>query len=356
MPEVTLNNILSSHTIEGALYTTMPNGWVRCVACGHRCKIAPGKEGICRVRFNRDGKFFVPSGYVSSVALDPIEKKPFFHAYPGSAALSFGMLGCDYHCAFCQNWDISQTLRDERARSSITEISAQALVDLAVQHYAPIITSTYNEPLITTEWAVEIFKLAKTSGLITSYVSNGNATPEVLDYLQPWIDLYKVDLKSFRQKTYSQVGGVLQTVLDAITSLYNRSTWVEVVTLIIPGINDSDEELKDIANFLVSVSPDIPWHVTAYHEEYKMKTSEKSTPAATLLRAAEIGYNAGLHFVYTGNLPGQTRNYENTYCCSCGELLVERHGFRVARNRIHNGTCFKCHTPIAGRWKIVTQK
>jgi pyruvate formate lyase activating enzyme len=298
----------------------------------------------------------VPSGYVSSVALDPIEKKPFFHAYPGSAALSFGMLGCDYHCAFCQNWDISQTLRDEHARSSVTETSAQELVALALQHHAPIITSTYNEPLITTEWAVEVFKLAKQAGLVTSYVSNGNATSEVLDYLQPWIDLYKVDLKAFRQLTYSQMGGALQTVLDTIASLHKRGMWMEVVTLVVPGMNDSNEELTDIATFLASVSPDIPWHVTAYHEEYKMKASEESTPAVTLLRAAEIGYKAGLHFVYTGNLPGQTRNYENTYCYHCGELLVERRGYHVARNRIHNGTCFKCHAPIAGRWEMVTQR
>ncbi len=298
----------------------------------------------------------MPSGYVSGVALDPVEKKPFFHAYPGSAALSFGMLGCDYHCSFCQNWDISQTLRDERACSSIEEISAQELVALAQHHRAPIITSTYNEPLITSEWAVEIFKLAKQAGLVTSYVSNGNATQEVLDSLQPWIDLYKVDLKAFRQNTYSQMGGVLQTVLDTIASLYKRGLWVEVVTLVIPGMNDSDEELTDIANFLASVSPDIPWHVTAFHEEYQMKAAEESTPAATLLRAAQIGYNAGLHFVYTGNLPGKTRNYENTYCYQCGELLVERRGFRVFQNLIYNGNCFKCNVPIAGRWKTVTQK
>lgn len=298
----------------------------------------------------------MPSGYVSGVAVDPIEKKPFFHAYPGSTALSFGMLGCDYHCSFCQNWDISQTLRDERARSSITEISAQELVGLALQHRTPIITSTYNEPLITTEWAVKIFKLAKQVGLVTSYVSNGNATPEVLDYLQPWIDLYKVDLKAFKQKTYSQMGGVLQTVLDTIASLYKRGLWTEVVTLVIPGMNDSNEELNDIAAFLVSVSPDIPWHVTAYHEDYTMKATEESTPATTLLRAAEIGYNAGLHFVYTGNLPGQTRNFENTYCHHCGELLIERRGFHVLRNRITNGSCFKCQTLIAGRWETVTQK
>jgi pyruvate formate lyase activating enzyme len=335
----------------GKLFTPMPNGWVQCFACGHRCKIPPGKDGICKIRFNNEGRLKVPFGYVSGIALDPIEKKPFFHAYPGSVALSFGMLGCDYHCPFCQNWVTSQTLRDFHAVSSIQEIDAQGIVDIAIRQKAPIITSTYNEPLITTEWAVEVFKLAKKAGLVTSYVSNGNATPEVLDYLQPWIDLYKIDLKAFRQKAYAQIGGVLQNVLDTIKSLHERDKWIEIVTLVVPGMNDSDEELTDIAQFICSVSSDIPWHVTAYHEDYQMKAEEHFTPIATLLRAAEIGYKEGLHFVYTGNRPGQTRNFENTYCYFCNELLIERRGFRVLSNRVLSGNCCKCGTKIAGRWK-----
>jgi pyruvate formate lyase activating enzyme len=349
MPEVVFKDILAEHTKEGELYTRFKNNWVQCFACGHRCKIPPEKDGICRVRFNREGKLFVPHGYVSGIAIDPIEKKPFFHAYPGSSALSFGMLGCDYHCSFCQNWITSQALRDPQAVSSIQEIDAEEIVRLAVRHTIPIITSTYNEPLITTEWAVEVFKHAKNAGLVTSYVSNGNATPEVLDYLQPWIDLYKVDLKSFRQKAYAQMGGVLQNVLDTIKSLYQRGKWVEVVTLVVPGINDSTEELTDIAKFLRSISHDIPWHVTAYHQEYKM-TGEEFTPISALIRAAEIGYKEGLHFVYTGNRPGQTHNYENTYCYSCNELVIERRGFRVLQNRITDGGCFKCGTKIPGKW------
>jgi pyruvate formate lyase activating enzyme len=350
MPEVTLKDILSEHTKEGELYLKLPNNWVQCFACGHRCKIPPDKDGICKIRFNRRGTLFVPYGYVSGIAIDPIEKKPFFHAYPGSPTLSFGMLGCDFHCSFCQNWVTSQSLRDVHAVSSIQVITSEEIVNLAVRNKVPIITSTYNEPLITSEWAVEVFKLAKNAGLVTSYVSNGNATPEVLDYLQPWIDLYKVDLKSFHQKAYAHMGGVLQNVLDTIGSLYKRGTWVEVVTLVIPGMNDSNEELTDIARFIQSISPDIPWHVTAFHQEYKM-TGEEFTPATTLIRAADIGYKEGLHFVYTGNRPGQTRNYENTYCYTCNELLLERQGFQVLRNRISNGTCFKCKTKIAGRWK-----
>jgi pyruvate formate lyase activating enzyme len=349
MMEVPLKNILAEHTREGTLYTKMPNDWVQCLACGHRCKIPPGKDGICKIRFNSEGKLNVPFGYVSGIALDPIEKKPFFHAYPGSSALSFGMLGCDYHCPFCQNWITSQALRDLHAVTSIQEIDAQEIVDLAVRQKAPIITSTYNEPLITTEWAIEVFKLAKKAHLVTSYVSNGNATPEVLDSLQPWLDLYKIDLKSFRQKEYAHMGGVLQNVLDTIRSLHKRGKWVEVVTLVVPEMNDSIEELTDIAQFICSVSPDIPWHVTAYHQDYQM-TGAEFTPLSTLIRAAEIGYKVGLHFVYTGNRPGQTRNYENTYCYSCNELLIERRGFQVLQKRISNGICYKCNTPIAGRW------
>jgi pyruvate formate lyase activating enzyme len=350
MVEVSLKEILAAHTTEGELYSKMSDQWVACFACGHRCKIPPAKEGICKIRYNQNGTLYVPRGYVAGIALDPIEKKPFFHAYPGSTALSFGMLGCDYHCPFCQNWMTSQTLRDSHAVSSIEEIRAEEIVQLALQQKAPIITSTYNEPLITSEWGIEIFKLAKEAQLVTSYVSNGNGTPEVLDYLQPWIDLYKVDLKGFRQKAYQHMGGVLQNVLDTIISLCVRGKWVEIVTLLIPGMNDSKEELTDIAKFIYSISPDIPWHVTAYHQDYKMTTEEEVTPISHLLQAAEIGYTEGLHFVYTGNRPGQTRNFENTYCYSCSELLIERRGFRVLRNRISNGTCFKCGQKIAGRW------
>jgi len=349
MSEVILRDILAEHTKEGELYIKLQNSWVQCFACGHRCKVPPDKDGICKIRFNRQGTLHVPQGYVSGIAIDPIEKKPFFHAYPGSSTLSFGMLGCDFHCSFCQNWITSQALRDPLAVSSIKTVSAEEIIDLAQKNKTPIITSTYNEPLITTEWAVEVFKLAKDAGIVTSYVSNGNATTEVLDYLQPWIDLYKVDLKSFRQKSYAQMGGVLQNVIDTIKSLYKRGKWVEVVTLVVPGLNDSNEELADIAKFIHSVSPDIPWHVTAYHQEYKM-AGEELTPISTLIRAAEIGCKEGLHFVYTGNRPGQTRNYENTYCYSCNEMLVERRGFSVLRNRISNGACPKCSTKIAGRW------
>ena len=350
MPEsATLRDLLARYTKEGELYEKKENSWVLCYACGHRCNIPPGRDGICKVRANRDGVLYVPSGYTAGIAIDPIEKKPFFHALPGSKALSFGMLGCDYHCAYCQNWLTSQALRDPIAGTPPEAVTAERLVGLALEHSAPVITSTYNEPLITSEWAVEIFKLARTYKLKCSYVSNGNGTPEVLEYLRPYIDFFKIDLKSFRQKNYQKLGGKLQNVLDTIRTLSEFGMWVEVVTLVVPDFNDSDEELSEIASFLVSVSPDIPWHVTAFHQDYKMRGPAPTT-ARTLMRAANIGRNAGLNFVYAGNLPGMTANLENTYCPTCHGLLIERVGFRILRNTVSNGRCPTCDAPIAGVW------
>jgi pyruvate formate lyase activating enzyme len=345
----TLHDLLAQHVREGDLYERMPNGWVRCFACGHRCKIAPEHDGICKVRFNKGGVLYVPHGYAAGIQIDPIEKKPFFHALPGSNALSFGMLGCDYHCAYCQNWLTSQAIRDPLAGTPPQYVSAEHLVGIALEHRIPVITSTYNEPLITSEWAVDVFKIARQYNIKCSYVSNGNGTPEVIEYIKPYVELYKIDLKSFRQKNYQQLGGKLENVLETIKTLKQLGIWVEIVTLVIPGFNDSEGELTDIASFLVSVSPDIPWHVTAFHQDYKM-TDPDNTPPALLTRAAEIGYTAGLHFVYAGNLPGQLGRYENTYCPHCRVPLIERWGFTVKKNRLTGGRCYKCNAEIPGVW------
>jgi pyruvate formate lyase activating enzyme len=348
---LSLKDVLARLTKEGELYEKLPEQRVRCVACGHRCLIPEDRDGVCKVRFNRGGILYVPHGYVAtSLQLDPVEKKPFFHALPGSGALSFGMLGCDFHCGFCQNWITSQTLRNPDAVARPNPVSPEAIVRYAQDYNAPIVTSTYNEPLITSEWAVAVFKLAKARGLKTAYVSNGNATPEVLDYLRPWLDLYKVDLKGFNDKNYRKLGGKLQTILDTIQLLVQKGFWVEVVTLVVPEFNDSDGELRDIARFLAGVSRDIPWHVTAFHPDYKM-TDRGWTPPRALMRAAEIGQAEGLNFVYAGNIPGRTGSLENTYCPSCKTLLIERVGFQVRANRVgRDGTCPKCRTRIAGVW------
>ncbi len=346
-----LADVLSRLTREGELYERLPESRVRCYACGHRCLIPPGQRGVCKVRWNDDGRLMVPAGYVAGVQLDPVEKKPFFHAYPGARALSFGMLGCDYHCGYCHNALTSQALRDPMMGVPPQDVTPAEIADLAKRHRARILTSTYNEPLITSEWAREVFREGKARGLVCSYVSNGNATPEVLDYLRPWVDLYKVDLKGFDDRHYRKLGGVLATVLETIQRLHHMGFWLEVVTLIVPGFNDTDAELRDIARFLVSVSPDIPWHVTAFHPDYKM-TDRDGTTAQTLLRAAELGVGEGLRYVYAGNLPGRVGPFENTYCPSCRVLLIERVGYTILHDLVTpgRGVCPSCSARIPGRW------
>ncbi len=345
----TLKDVLARYTAQGELTEAMSDAWVRCFACGHRCKIGPGKDGICKVRFNDSGTLRVPWGYVAGLQVDPIEKKPFFHAYPGAKALSFGMLGCDYHCPYCQNWITSQALRDPDAVSGVDPIEPDDIIRLAQKYGAQVVTSTYNEPLITSEWAVAIFRLAREKGMVTSYVSNGNGTPEVLEYLAPWVDLFKIDLKAFTQKEYSRLGGKLENVLDTIRTVHAKGMWTEIVTLVVPGFNDSDAELTFIAGFIASVSRDIPWHVTAFHEDYKM-TDTSATPVSTLIRAAEIGREAGLRYVYAGNVPGRVDGLEDTRCPGCGKTLIERRGFHVLSNSLVDGKCPSCSTAIAGRW------
>lgn len=336
---------------EGTLYEKLPDNKVRCVACGHRCLITNGKAGICRVRFNDGGMLRVPGGYAAGVQVDPIEKKPFYHALPGSEACSFGMLGCDFCCDYCQNWTSSQTLRDGEAGTKVFEVSAEEIVALAQRRGAQSVTSTYNEPLITSEWAVEVFRVARQAGLATSFVSNGHGTPEVVDYLRPWVDFYKVDLKTMNPANYRQLGGRLEPVLSTIRLLYERGFWLEVLTLVVPRFNESEEELRDIARFIKSLSPDIPWHVTAFHSDYRM-TDRPDTKTRQVVRAAEIGREEGLRFVYAGNRPGSVDDWENTRCPGCNALLVERNGFTVLQNNLQASRCPKCRMSIPGVWTM----
>lgn len=346
----TLEQTLRGLTVPGACFARREDGKIRCWACGHNCLIPEGKAGVCRVRYVENDVLHVPFGYTAGVAVDPIEKKPFFHALPGSHALSFGMLGCDYHCSYCQNWLTSQALRDEAAGTSPRPISAEHLVALAVEHGCPVIVSTYNEPLITAEWAHAVFERARERGLRCGFVSNGNATPEVLRYLRPVMDLYKVDLKSFDKRHYASLGGRLDVVLRSVEQIHAMGFWIEIVTLVVPNFNDSDEELRQIARFIAGVSRDIPWHVTAFHTDYRMQ-DRPSTGADALVRAHAIGKEEGLHFVYCGNRPGQTRGLENTLCPGCGATLIERIGFSVRCNRLGpGGACPTCGRKIPGVW------
>ena len=345
-----LREVLDQHVREGELYEPIERNRIRCFACGHCCPIPEGQPGVCKVRFNRGGKLYVPWGYVGSVQCDPIEKKPFFHAYPGALAYSFGMLGCDLHCSYCQNWVTSQALRDPEAVSRPLGASPELLVRDALRQGAKVLVSTYNEPLITAEWAVAIFKAAKSAGLKTAFVSNGNGTPQVLEYLRPWIDFYKVDLKSFDDRHYRQLGGRIAPILDTIRWLHENGVWLEIVTLLIPGFNDSNDELRGLAEFLAGVSPEIPWHVTAFHKDYKMPDPTNTRPE-DLMRAADIGKNSGLKFVYAGNLPGSVGDLENTRCPKCAKPLIQRYGYFIEDYRLtRNGCCPDCGTKIPGRW------
>ena len=350
---VSLGETLDALTAEGELYQKLPGQDVRCTACGHRCLIHEGRRGICQVRFNQGGALRVPWGYVAGLNADPVEKKPFFHIFPGAIAMTFGMLGCDFHCSYCQNSLTSQVLRDpasDPAVQFIRRVSPEQVVTHSLRSGASVIASSYNEPLITSEWAVSIFRLAKAEGLQCVFISNGNATPEVLQYLHPYLVGYKIDLKTMQDKQYRRLGGVLANVLDSIRLAKQAGLWVEVVTLVVPGFNDSNDELMDTARFIASVSPDIPWHVTGFHPDYKM-VAPPPTSSRTLLRAAEIGQEAGLRFVYAGNLPGRVNEYENTYCPSCRTLLVERMSFSVLSYRITpQGLCPDCQANVPGVW------
>ncbi len=489
----------------GTLYEKLADNQVRCYACAHRCLIKDGLRGICKVRYNRGGTLMVPRGYVGALQCDPIEKKPFFHAFPGTDALTFGMLGCDLHCGYCftgdvrvatnsgmrrlidlweestaapdgdtrrrrprtgltatgqdgrqhdvhwvfrhhyegelvrvaprlltpfgatpehpvlatvtpgveephfisagdlttrhfvcvplgealdflavdeisrlpfrgpvfnmettgphtylanhavvhncQNWVTSQALRDPGALTDPMDVTPRQLVDIAQRQGARVVATSYNEPLITSEWAVEVFKEARPRGFTTAYISNGNATREVLEYIRPWTDLYKIDLKSFRDKNYRSLGGKLENIVNGIQMVHEMGFWLEIVTLIIPGFNDSDEELGDIARFLSGLSPSIPWHVTAFHKDYKMRDPDNTTPE-TLLRAARIGEAAGLQYIYAGNLPGRVGRYEDTRCPRCQTSLIRRAGYRILEDRLTGrGACFRCGQPIPGVWR-----
>ncbi|MBN1438750.1 MAG: AmmeMemoRadiSam system radical SAM enzyme [Anaerolineales bacterium] len=350
----TLQETLDSFSTEAGLAQPQEGGAVRCLACGHRCLVRLGKRGVCRVRFNRGGKLFMPWGYVAGLQADPVEKKPFYHLLPGAVALTFGMLGCNFHCSFCQNWISSQALRDPMSEAmglSIRRAAPEGIADAAVRSRAEVVVSSYNEPLITAEWAAAVFRQARERGCKTAIVSNGYATPEALAYLRPHLDGIKIDLKAMRDSTYRSLGGMLKTTLDTIRSAREAGLWVEVVTLLIPGLNDDPAELWEAARFLAGVSPDIPWHVTAYHPDYKYD-SARPTNAADLTKAAEIGQEAGLRYVYAGNLPGMVKELEDTLCPKCRHTLIRRRGYAISEYRIRDdGACPDCGEILAGIWR-----
>lgn len=345
--------VLDEMTIRGQLMQPLDGSNLRCTACAHRCLIRPDRRGICLVRFNQGGELRVPHGYVAGLNVDPVEKKPFYHFLPGSGALTFGMLGCNFHCAFCQNWLSSQVLRDaqiEASRGMFHRSSAEQIVAFALRQGAQVIASSYNEPVVSAEWAHEVFSLAKQHGLKCVMISNGYATRECLEYLRPVMDGYKIDLKSMRDINYRAMGGQLKHVLESIQTAHDLGLWVEVVTLVIPGFNDAPAELWDSARAISAVSPEIPWHVTGFHPDYRMQ-DRHATHASELQQAADIGQEAGLRFVYAGNLPGRVGSLEDTHCPGCGAVLIQRQGYFVSANQITaDGKCPGCGYAVPGVW------
>lgn len=333
---------------EAMLWESLGEGRIRCNLCAHRCIIPPGRRGICMVRENRDGTLYtLVYGRLVAVAVDPIEKKPLFHFLPGADALSIATVGCNFRCEFCQNYHISQYPRDHGGRIFGDEVSPEEVVSQAERSGSRVIAYTYTEPTVFFEMAYETARLAHARGIKNVFVTNGYMTREALEEISPYLDGANVDLKAFREETYRRhMGATLQPVLDTIEGMYQRGIWVEVTTLIIPGLNDSEEELRWIAEFIRGISPDIPWHISRFFPSYRMQ-DRPPTPVSTLFRAYEIGKEVGLNHVYLGNLPGEK---EDTICPRCGATLIKRYGFLVERNDVAEGRCPHCGTEIAGVW------
>lgn len=330
---------------EAMLYEKLSDNRARCNLCAHRCIIADGKKGICLVRENRGGTLYtLVYGRTIAQHVDPVEKKPLFHFYPGSTAYSIATPGCNFRCRWCQNWEISQMPR-ERHLIMGQEASPEQIVAAAKHAGCRSIAYTYTEPTVFFEYAYDTACLAHEAGLANIYVTNGYMTEEMLETFDPYLDAANVDLKAFRDETYRKyVGAHLQPVLDAMKAMKRLGIWLEVTTLVIPGINDDDGELKDAADFVATeLGPDTPWHISRFFPAYKM-TDVPPTPIETLQRAREIGLEAGLCYVYVGNVPDE----ENTTCHKCGRLLIRRVGFHVVENHVSDGRCPYCGAPVAG--------
>ena len=331
---------------EALFYEQVKDNTVKCHLCAHHCVISQNKRGICGVRENRGGTLY-SIVYGKSIAenIDPIEKKPLFHFLPGTKSFSIATAGCNFRCLHCQNYDISQMPRDRDVIIG-KELAPVDIVALAKKAGCKSISYTYTEPTIYFEYAYETAKIAFAEGLKNVFVTNGYITESPLREISPYLDAANIDLKSFTEGFYKKIcGAKLQPVLDAIKLYHELNIWIEITTLIIPTYNDSSHELEQIAAFIKNLGEEIPWHITAYHPTYRL-ADQSRTPVTSLLQARDIGLRAGLRYVYTGNVPGEPG--ENTYCYTCGELLIERRGFFVINNKIKNGKCYKCQSNIKG--------
>jgi len=331
---------------EAILWTKGEGERVHCALCGHRCELGPGQWGVCGVRENRAGMLMTYAyGEVIAAQVDPIEKKPFYHFLPGSTSFSIATVGCNFHCGFCQNWQISQDSFKKGGGKGSTRLPPEDIVKIALGRGCRSISYTYTEPTVFFEYAADTAKLAKAAGLANNFVTNGFMTAEALEEAKGWLDAANVDLKAFREETYKKVCKArLQPVLESIAHMRRLGIWVEVTTLVVPGLNEGEDELRDIARFLAKTDSDIPWHLSRFHPDYTY-TEARATPIATLRRAAEIGREEGIRFVYIGNVPGEG---DLTICPQCGRELIRRSGFWVEEARLEGGRCPSCKTPIPG--------
>jgi pyruvate formate lyase activating enzyme len=331
---------------EAQLWEPLDDQQVRCHLCAHGCRIAEGKTGICQVRLNQNGQLKTRAyGLTIAQHIDPVEKKPLLHFYPGTDAYSIATPGCNFRCRWCQNWEISQNPQEMHFAAS-QKATPQEIVAAAENANCRSIAYTYTEPTIFFEYSYGIAQLAHERDIANLYVTNGYMTTEMLERMAPYLDAANVDLKAFRDETYRQyVGARLQPVLDSLKTMHALGIWLEVTTLVIPHLNDDPDELRDAATFIVEeLGPETPWHISRYHPTYQM-TDRPATPPETLRRAQEIGKEVGLRHVYVGNLPGES----NTVCHECGERLIRRYGYQIMSNRISDdGTCPHCGTPVAG--------
>jgi pyruvate formate lyase activating enzyme len=331
---------------EAMLYDKQRGGRVRCNLCAHRCVIDTGARGICGVRENRGGTLYMLV-YGRSILqhVDPIEKKPLFHFHPGTSAYSIATPGCNFQCRWCQNWEISQ-MQLERHLQKGQSAAVEQIVSAAQQACCEIIAYTYTEPTIFFEYAYETARRARDAGLANIYITNGYMTEEMLERFAPYLDAANVDLKAFRDETYRRyVGARLAPVLSSLKTMKRLDIWLEVTTLVIPGINDGSAELKDAASFVAEeLGVETPWHISRFFPAHKM-AHVPPTPLSKLQQARDIGLEAGLRYVYLGNVHGG----EDTFCYSCGGLLIKRSGFRVLENRIRaDGRCPHCNAKVSG--------
>jgi pyruvate formate lyase activating enzyme len=331
---------------EALLYEKLTDSRVQCALCAHRCKINAGRRGLCGVRENKDGILYsLVFGTLIAEQVDPIEKKPFFHVHPASRSYSIATVGCNFSCDFCQNHEISQMPRS--TLMIMGEDTAPAtIVERAKNSHCKTIAYTYTEPTVYLETALETAKIACRDGLQNVFVTNGFMTPEAVDVIAPYLAAANVDLKSFRDEFYKkQCGARLKPVLDSLKKMKERGIWLEITTLLIPGLNDSNEELKDIAAFILSLGAETPWHISRFHPQFK-RLETPSTPIDSLHRACLIGKEAGLKYVYSGNVPGDEG--ENTVCSNCKKLVIKRHGFRIIDNFLSGPACSHCGQKLEG--------